>query len=114
MSPVTIAWFGAKILQEFKMEMKRRAMRAARTLANQLADNIDTPGPQASAPGEFPHAQTRELLYSINVHDDGEMGASVSVDAEHARFVEKSRPFFDRTIRDCERRIEKILSAPMD
>jgi hypothetical protein len=72
---------------------------AADYLAQKVRTNLSVPGPEASAPGQFPHLQSGELRASIAVYADRRsLTCEVVAEAEHAEYVEKARPFLQRTL----------------
>jgi hypothetical protein len=72
---------------------------AADYMAQKVRANLSVPGPEASAPGQYPHLQSGELRASIAVYvDRGSLTCEVVAEAEHAPYVEAARPFLQRTL----------------
>lgn len=81
-------------------------------LASILVDNITAKSGEPSLPGEYPATQTGELANSV-VTDVNRVGGrvhgSVSVNAAHAEYVEKMRPFFKRTVEENRQHIIDVM-----
>ena len=74
-------------------------MRAGDYLAELVRENISTPGPEASAPGEYPHRQSGELKGSVYVRGErNSLTVEIVADAEHAAHVDAARPFLERSM----------------
>jgi hypothetical protein len=87
--------------------INRRARQNARNTGEQVLDDVrdnitQSHSPPASRPGQFPHTATGDLAKSGKVEQLNEgTGAWVAVvfGAGYAAYVEESRPFLSRTLR---------------
>lgn len=113
MSRVTMTWYGGQVTRSLERELGKRVQQTARMLANKVIDNISTEGPPASSPGDYPHKASGSLVSSVDVIYTSSTSASVVVSAEHAKFVEKARPFFLRTQKEMKRKLIAFMSRPL-
>lgn len=93
-------WYGDKVMAKVLDLAAKRANRVAQKLANAIRQNISTPGPDPSEPGQFPHRQSGELIDGIKVIQRNQYRFDVVSTADHAGIVEETRPYFERTINE--------------
>lgn len=98
----------SEVLRSVRARAERAIVAGAQYIARRVRENISTPGPPASAPGEYPHVDTGELLASIEVRGTG-MQRTVVATADHAEQVEQSREFMQRTYRENRKRLREIV-----
>jgi hypothetical protein len=118
---VTMRWYGDRALKHIERELERRLNLAGELIRSQLTRNLSTPGPAASAPGHFPHAQSGRLraapMYSVTRRRD-RMMLRVSVPVEYAKFLQfgaskmQARPFLDVTLFQLRPQLKRILGRP--
>lgn len=93
--------------RQFEQQMIDRARanlgKVGNSLTTKLKDNIATPAPPHSSPGEMPHKMTGELQESIGPEQNGGT-LRVKARADHAALLEMGtvkmapRPFLKRTL----------------
>lgn len=106
----SIRWYGDQVRQAIRERMRVRLHRAAQAVAQKIRENIGTPAPPHSAPGEFPHVVSGELLRSVGVETDkNSLTSRIVVTADHASEVEEKRPFLRRTLREMRPALRRIL-----
>lgn len=109
-SSVSMKWYGDSVTREIREDLKVRLVAAGDYLVAQVQANIAEPGPPHSAPGDFPHKVSGELSESVSAKfDRRSMSVTVTASAEHAPFVEDSRPFLRRTLRESRSAIRGIM-----
>ncbi len=112
----SIKWYGGQVAKELDDEMQRRLRLVGEMLRSKIVRNLSTPGPEHSAPGEFPHAITGNLRKSVVYeHKPRENVVEVGTSVEYANRLENEldRSFLRRTLEEELSRVESILTAPM-
>lgn len=111
---VKVTWRGPQFRRAIEGEIGRRMKSLGSAMLDQLRQNIGVPTATAgpSTPGEFPHADTQELLNStfVNVHG---LFMQIGARAPHAAYVEETRPFLSRTLHEMEPEIRRRLTRKM-
>ncbi len=96
-------------IDELEENAFEQVIDAADYLANRIRRNISHPGPPHSTPGEFPHMVSGALEASIHVYPDRKnKTVQIVAEAEHAGYVEKMRPFMQRTYEEEQHNIAAI------
>lgn len=107
---VKIEWKGDRAGRNMLAAMLHGIQAGGNFLADRTRDNIDTPSPPASAPGEFPHLQSGELHDSIRVEmNRRKKTVEVTAAAEHAAIVESTRPYLRLTYLQNKSRLRRIV-----
>lgn len=110
MAESEVRWYGDEVSRAVREAMKMRLDVAARTVARQVQENIGTPAPPHSVPGQFPHLVSGDLQKSVRVETDKRsLTVRIVADSDHAEAVEASRPFLRRTLREMRTRLRAIL-----
>jgi len=105
-----VRWYGPRVLQAVRDQMKRRLTTAGRELVQAVRQNIGTSGPPASLPGGFPHRVSGDLQRSIQMRlDRRSLSLRVVATAPHAEHVEAQRPFLRRTMLAMRPTLRRIL-----
>jgi hypothetical protein len=107
---VKVQWYGENVIRSVKTNMSIRLHNAGEALAYKIRDNLSVSGPPSSLPGEFPHKDTGELMESIEVRlGRKEFSIRVVAGTPYSKYVEESRPFMRRTLREMKSTIRSIL-----
>lgn len=106
-------FFIQRVQNAINQRARRNVEEAAKELLDDVVRNI-TQGqsPPASVPGDYPHRDTGELSQSGRINIDKESDgifARVSFTADHAPYVEKSRPFLSRTADERREKVQRTL-----
>jgi HK97 gp10 family phage protein len=116
---VKMTWHDKRIVKELGDELVTRLNVAGQLIVSEIRRNISEPGPAASAPGDYPHAQTGYLRQTITYNVDAKKLELVAgATAEYAQYLEEgtanmaARPFILRTIRDITPKIKAIMTKP--
>lgn len=116
-SSVKLTWHDKRIEKELKGELATRLNACGQLIVSEIRKNISDPGPGASAPGDFPHAQTGYLRQTVTYSvDEKKLELIAGATAEYAEFLEHgtkymdARPFILRTIRDITPKIKAIMT----
>jgi len=128
---VRIEWFIKEVCGKVAMEMRQRVTLATHLLKDRVVRNISTPvlkgiGPRGgrvvtgrSRPGEFPHAETTQLLKTIfeDVKEvaPGAFEGYVGTPLSYGLILETrmNRSFLVRTLYESAADIRAILSGPV-
>lgn len=109
---VEIEWKGERAARNMLSAVLDGIEHGAHFLAGKIRDNIDIPSPPASAPGEYPHADTFELHDRVRVEvDRRRKTCHVTSEAEHSAVVEESRPFLRRTYLENKSALRRAVLA---
>jgi hypothetical protein len=65
---VKIRWRGAEFQRELAVEIERRMVLAEGFARRQYQENVATPYPPASLPGQFPHRRSGELQRGVRAN----------------------------------------------
>ena len=102
-----LRWHGPRIKREIRKEMAARLPDLADMIVEKMRDNISTPFPPASFPGDFPHTRSSELIEGISHKTDKrKLSVRIFSSAPHSEFLENGtinmepRPFIDRTLKE--------------
>jgi hypothetical protein len=104
-------------LKDFEAVIDRRMDRVAEELVEKMKQNVSQPGPEPSAPGEFPHMQSGEFEESFFWQRDTQGGRIVGSSSDHALVLERgssrmaARPTIERTLRQMWGRIQAVLAG---
>jgi HK97 gp10 family phage protein len=116
---VKLVWHGDRLAKEIKADLNGRLAVVGELVAGQLRRNLSTPGPAASAPGQFPHAQSGRLRQAPTYNvDSRKVSLRIIVPVEYARFLElgtskmQPRPFLLRTVKELRPQIMAIMAGP--
>lgn len=116
---VKVTWNGNRVHQEIKADINARLDLAGELIASTIRRNLSTPGPAASAPGQFPHAQSGRLRNSVTYSTDAsKMTLRVGTNVEYAAFLEggtrrmEPRPFLLRTVFMLKPQLRAIFTRP--
>jgi len=128
---VKIEWFIEQVSSTVKIAMKQRVAIATHLLKDRVVRNISTPvvksiGPRGgrvvtgrSLPGEFPHAETTQLMKTIfeEVREvsPGAYEGYVGTPLDYGLILETrmNRSFLVRTLYESADSIRSILSGPI-
>ena len=128
---VEIQWFIRAVCDKIAMSMKQRVRIATELVKNRVVQNISTPvtkgtGPRGgrvitnrSSPGEFPHAETTQLMKTIfgEVREEGsgDFNGYVGTPLDYGLILEvrMERSFLRRTLEDSRAEVTQILSGPI-
>lgn len=122
-------WFTNQIISKIRIEMGKRGEIAARWLKNKIIMNIAKPVgtitgksgklvvTQRSLPGEYPRAETTQLMQSIfyeKSEDATEIGYFIGSTADYAMILELhlNRSFLMRTIKEQMPKVTRIMTGP--
>ena len=126
-----IEWRIKEVAETIKMSMRQRVLLATHLLKDRVVRNISTPvlkgiGPRGgrvvtgrSRPGEFPHAETTQLLKTIfeDVQEvaPGAFEGYVGTPLDYGLILETrmNRSFLVRTLYESAADIRAILSGPV-
>lgn len=108
---VSFRWNGPRVAKANVAALMAGIQAGAEYLARQIESNISIIGPPASEPGEFPHVDTGELQDRIEVQRGRGYSVRVVATAEHAEYVEKSRPFIRRTYLEERKRLRHVIMS---
>src|SRR5262245_50544411 len=118
-STVKLEWHGDRVMHELKADLNAKLATVGELITSQMRRNLSTPGPEPSAPGEFPHAQSRRLRHAPTYEaDPGNTSISIIVPVDYAGFLEagssrmQARPFIMRTIDELRPKIVSIMTKP--
>lgn len=107
-SNVRIDWHDQQVMARVRMYGIGRMGLAADYLVAKIRENVGTPAPPHSPPGQYPHRMTGELQASIGrqrVRD----GYHIYAAAPHAKIVEMRRPYLRRTLAEEQRQVVRIV-----
>jgi HK97 gp10 family phage protein len=114
-----LQWNGSRIEKDIRKDLNARLHAAGVLVTSRMRQNLSTPGPEASAPGAWPHAQSGRLRGAVTFEvDEANTTLRVLVAAEYAEFLEDgtknmaARPFIQRTIDEVRPQIVKIMTTP--
>ncbi len=120
---VRIEWFGKSVIRTIESEMTRRIGRVIVIVQRAVVTNISIPvhiliGPRGgrivfrSKPGEFPRADTTDLMRSIFTHQS-RMTGYIATPQIYGKYLEKDldRSFLVRTLHEERPTIRRILTA---
>jgi hypothetical protein len=128
---VEIEWFIKEVSDKVSMAMRQRVRIATELLKSRVVKNISTPvvkgtGPRGgkvvtdrSKPGEFPHAETVELLKTIfgvvTETIKGVWDGFVGTPLDYGLILETKmhRSFLVRTLNEERDKIKRILTGPI-
>lgn len=100
-------WYGDTVRAALINKAGKRAEKAAKLLAKMIRENIDTPGPEHSKPGEFPRKQSGELMAGVRVVQRNQYRYDVVSTSDHAEIVERMRPYMLRTLEEQRAALER-------
>lgn len=107
---VKMQWKGERAARNMLSAMQDGIRDGADFLAYQTRANLDTQGPPASTPGEFPHRDQGDLQAGIKVVEKrSQKQVSVLSTAAHSAFVEASRPFLRKTYLENKQRLRHVV-----
>ena len=104
---MSVKWNGERVRAVIVERAMARAERVAKLFAKMLKQNLSTPGPEPSKPGEYPHKQSGKLKSSIRVVKRNQYRVDVVVGADYAKYVESIRPFVSRTVAEGKAALER-------
>jgi hypothetical protein len=128
---VRIEWFVDQVANKVAMSMRQRVALVTQMLKDRVVRNISTPvikgtGPRGgrvvtgrSSPGEFPHAETTQLLKTIfqDVRETrpGVIDGYVGTPLDYGLILETKmdRSFLVRTLNEMKPTIQRILTGPI-
>lgn len=119
-----IEWFISRVLDRVELSMSQRLDIATKFVESQVVKNISRPvtkgvGPRGgrvvtdrSRPGEFPKADTTQLMKSIFSHRRGDAGY-IGTPLDYGLILElhRDRSFLVRTLSEELDRVRRILTA---
>lgn len=109
---VKMDWQGPRAARNMLSAMQDGIREGGDFLAHQTRANIDTQGPPASTPGDFPHRESGDLQDGIKVVERrAQRQVSVISTAAHSAFVEAARPFLRRTYLENKGRLRHVVLA---
>src|SRR5262245_12863773 len=104
---VRMEWNGDRIMKEIRADMNARLHTVGVLVTSEMRRRLSTPGPEASAPGDYPHAQSGRLRAAVTFEaDPADDSISIIVPVDYAGFLEhgtskmEARPFVLRTVED--------------
>lgn len=102
---MSLKWNGSQVFGQVEDRIRNNVERALAHLVDALQENLNTPYPPASDPGEFPHKRTGNLQASVYYQfDRRRFTGDIIVDAPYAVYLEEGtqkmqeRPFLQPTI----------------
>lgn len=104
---VRIQWHSEAVRKRVGDHLLLRLGLAADYLVEKIRENIDTPAPPHSPPGQFPHRMTGELQSSIGRRMVNG-GYHIYASAPHAKVVEMRRSYLRRTLAEQGRQVARI------
>ena len=127
---VRIEWFDKKVVGKIKMTMRSRVLLATKLVESKVIKNISVAVKketgarggivvtQRSAPGEFPRADTTQLLKSIFSTVTSARGVSdgvIGTPLDYGLILElkMNRSFLKRTLNEERSKVMAILSGPI-
>jgi len=121
---VEIEWFIGKATRTIQLTMKRRVRLATQLLQSRVVQNLSVPVGrgvggqivQRSKPGEFPRAETVQLMRTIFTDfqsDETGVSGHVCTPLDYGLLLElkMQRPFLVRTLMEEKRKITKLLAS---
>lgn len=124
-----VEWYADQVLSKINLTMKQRVQIAGEYVKNKVVKNISIPvikgtGPRGgrvvtgrSKPGEFPRADTTQLMKTIGLEvkqeSDGVWAAYIYTPLDYGLILETrmSRSFLRRTLKEERARVVKILTG---
>lgn len=104
-------WRGDQYLRAVDGTLSRRLESVGEILVDVVRDNIDTPAPPHSVPGEFPHKDTGLLYERVRSrHFRRELRTRIEARTPYAGHVEEIRPYLRRTVRENRKWIDDTLT----
>lgn len=107
---IRIQWHNERVQRQVGDHVLLRLGLAADYLVAKIRDNIDTPAPPHSPPGQFPHRMSGELYDSVGRKLVGR-GYHIYASAPHAMVVEQRRSYLRRTLAEEQRQVVRITLA---
>lgn len=117
MSRTTIRWHGKRLEREVRKMMADRLDAIGEMMIERMRENINTPGPPHSTPGDFPHQITgdlsEKLVYKV---DRRSLSVKISCLSDHFLAIElgtedmAARPFMRRTMLEFKPDAKRILT----
>lgn len=97
--------------RQLREKVNRGLKSAGEFVAASVRANIDSPGPPASKPGQFPNKDTGTLHSSIKVVPAPDRDVvEVKATAPYARSVETKRPYLWRSLREAAGAVLSIIA----
>lgn len=108
-------WNGDAYSRAVENATSRRLAAVGEILVDVVRDNIDTPAPPHSHPGEYPHKDTGRLYESVrSTHSRRELRTRVEARTPYAEHVEEIRPYLRRTVQENRKWIVDTLTDDLD
>lgn len=96
-----VRWNGPAYTAAIKRHLLRKLNKVGEAVVARVKENIATQGPPPSVEGEYPHRQTGDLQASVEFRvDAATLSVILTANADHAKYVEASRPFLARTLQE--------------
>jgi len=112
---VALKWYGNKALGKVEGDMAKKIAAATIFLRSHIATKLSEP-PPPSAPGEYPHRDSSQLLKNIEAEYDATTGR-VGTNVKYGKYLEfgtkkmKRRPWLSRGLAECEAAIRRIIAG---
>jgi len=128
---VRIEWFDKKVVGKIKMTMRSRVLLATKLVESKVIKNISVAVKketgarggivvtQRSAPGEFPRADTTQLLkdifWQVKSEDRGNWQGYVGTTLDYGLILKtkKNRNFLARTLNEERSKVNALLTGPI-